>query len=80
VALVETNHSGWARWPHKQANSGSGTLTVARPEEFNLVVDDWNQGGQLPIQQQRGAGTDSDQHRGPLSRPIWQHWNARILK
>jgi alpha-L-fucosidase 2 len=48
VALVETNHIGWAWWPHKKVNSGSCTLTIQRPDDFRKVVEYWNQGGDRP--------------------------------
>ena len=34
VALVETNHIGWAWWPYKKASSESSVLTIPRPEGF----------------------------------------------
>ena len=48
VSLVESNHVGWAWWPHKKVESTSCTLTIKRPEAFKAVVDYWNKGGQRP--------------------------------
>jgi type 1 glutamine amidotransferase len=51
VALVETNHIGWAWWPYKKATSESSVLTIPRPEGFKKIVDYWNQGGERPLRE-----------------------------
>jgi endoglucanase len=56
VALVETNHIGWAWWPHKKVNSGSCTLTVTRPDDFKKVLDFWNRGGERPSRETAAKG------------------------
>lgn len=48
VELMETNHIGWAWWPHKKVESGSCVLTVKRPEGFKQIVDYWNGRGDRP--------------------------------
>jgi aryl-phospho-beta-D-glucosidase BglC (GH1 family) len=48
VTLMETNHIGWAWWPHKKVESGSCVLTVKRPAGFKQVVDYWNGRGSRP--------------------------------
>ena len=48
VALMETNHIGWAWWPYKKVESGSCVLTVKRPAGFKQIVDYWNGRGSRP--------------------------------
>ncbi len=48
VALVESNHIGWAWWPHKKVESPSCTLTITRPDNFRKIVDYWNKVGERP--------------------------------
>jgi len=56
VSLVESNHIGWAWWPHKKVQSGSCTLTVKRPDEFKQVLDYWNKTGERPSREVAAKG------------------------
>jgi len=51
VALVESNHIGWAWWPHKKVSSTSCVLTIKRPDDFKKVVDYWNGNGERPTRE-----------------------------
>lgn len=48
VSLVESNHIGWAWWPHKKINAASCILSIERPDAFKKVVDYWNKTGERP--------------------------------
>jgi endoglucanase len=56
VSLVESNHIGWAWWPHKKVNSISCSLTVQQPDEFKRVVDYWNGHGERPARDEALKG------------------------
>jgi endoglucanase len=56
VSLVETNHIGWAWWPHKKVSSGSCVLTITRPDDFKKVVDYWNRNGERPSREIAARG------------------------
>ncbi|HTL59321.1 MAG TPA: ThuA domain-containing protein [Candidatus Limnocylindrales bacterium] len=56
VSLVETNHIGWAWWPHKKVESTSCTLTIKRPDDFRKVLDYWNKGGERPTRDTAARG------------------------
>ena len=56
VALVESNHIGWAWWPCKKVGSESCILTVRRPEDFRKIVDYWNRGAERPSREIAAKG------------------------
>jgi endoglucanase len=56
VSLVESNHIGWAWWPHKKVESTSCILSIKRPDEFKKVVDYWNKGGERPSRETASKG------------------------
>jgi len=51
VSLAESNHIGWAWWPHKKVESTSCILTIQRPDDFKKVVDYWNKNGVRPTRE-----------------------------
>lgn len=48
VKLYEDNDIGWAWWPLKKIESISGPLSIIKSEEYQNLLDYWNNGGTKP--------------------------------
>lgn len=48
IDLFERNKIGWAWWPYKKIGSVTGTVTAPKTEEYNALLNYWNNGGTKP--------------------------------
>jgi hypothetical protein len=48
ISLVEKNGIGWAWWPMKKIGSVVNPLTITKTDNYQLLLDYWNNGGTPP--------------------------------
>lgn len=51
IRLVEKNHIGWSWWPLKKIDSFVCPFHVNAPQEYQKLVDYWNNGGEKPTKE-----------------------------
>jgi endoglucanase len=50
VTLLESNNIGWAWWTIKKIGSTSGLMNVARPKDYQTIIDYWAGKGPKPTE------------------------------
>jgi endoglucanase len=48
IRLFEDHKIGWAWWPMKKIESIAGPLSVPKSDEYQVLLDFWNNGGTVP--------------------------------
>ncbi len=50
IALFDKHNIGWAWWPMKKVESIAGPLSITKSEEYQMLLDYWNNGGSAPTE------------------------------